>query len=114
MSHSSAHTSPKARLTVETLEDRTTPTFLAQPQSLLGPFGLGSFNGVSQPFGGLSIAAGDLYPDPGPNLIGLAENEYVLGTGPGVNSLVTIYGRTGNLRNAFSPFPGFKGGINVA
>lgn len=105
---------PRARLAVETLEDRVNPVFL-QPGMLPGP------QGVAPPGGGLSIAAGDLYPDNALNLtviglfnIPLAENEYVVGFGPGVEAQVLIFGRTGNLRGSFTPFPGFTGGVNVA
>lgn len=104
----------RAALAFERLEDRTVPTFLTQ--NLTGPLtGQITFNGIAQSTGGLSVASGDLYPD---NLFNqaaaLVENEYVLGTGPGVEATIGIFGRAGNLRNTFSPFPGFRGGINVA
>ena len=114
----------RARLAVETLEDRTTPTFLTSNLSgpLIPPTGLGQgiFNNVIQNFGGLSIANGDLYPDLALNLQRLplslpqVENEFVTGFGPGPESQVLIFGRTGNLRGGFTPFPGFRGGVNVA
>lgn len=103
MSNSSAST---ARLAVECLEDRTVPTFLPAASSTI------SVNGVVQPTGGLSIAAGNLLPDGLP--FGLVEAEYVTGTGPGPEALVRIWSRGGILRNSFNPFPGFTGGINVA
>src|SRR5262249_39305149 len=114
MSRSSDSTGrQRARLSVESLEDRTTPTFLPS-----GPGGtLGGSIGVGNavvPTTGLSIAAGDLFPDQITNLFGFVDNEYVLGSGPGVSSLVQVYSLNGTLRSAFSPFPGFKGGINVA
>lgn len=103
-----------ARLAVERLEDRTNPVFLSNTQ-LPGALGLGVFNGVAQPFGGLSIASGDLYPDNLQNLLGaFSELEYVTGFGPGPEAQVLIFGRTGNLRGSFTPIPGFRGGINVA
>ena len=102
------------RLAVECLEDRTTPTFLARPAP-----GVINVNGVTQPAGGLSIAAGDLLPDP-VSAFGFAQNEYVTGTGPGVNGLVRVWRLSGTTNGVgvpaltFSPFPGFTGGINVA
>jgi hypothetical protein len=103
----------KARLGVEFLEDRSNPVFLTQPGALTGGLpGLSAFNGVPQAFGGLSIAAGDLYPDPAASPF--AENEYVVGFGPGPVAQVGIFGRGGNLRGSFTPVPGFTGGINVA
>ncbi len=98
----------KARLSVEFLEDRTTPTFLPNPS---GP--VINVNGVNVRTGGVSVAAGDLLVDQF-SFFGLAENEYVTGSGPGTNSLVQIWSRTGTLEGQFSPFPGFRGGINVA
>ena len=47
-----------ARLGLEYLEDRTTPTFLPGPSG-----GAINVNGVNVPTGGLSVAAGDLLPD---------------------------------------------------
>ena len=106
----------KARLGVEFLEDRSNPVFLTQPQALTGGLaGFSTFNGVPQNFGGLSIALGDLYPDPAVNQSQLAvDNEYVLGFGPGPEAQVGIFGRDGRLRNFFTPVPGFTGGINIA
>ena len=97
-----------ARLGLEYLEDRTTPTFLPGPSG-----GAINVNGVNVPTGGLSVAAGDLLPDAS-TASGLAEAEYVTGSGPGTNSLVQIWSRTGTLQGQFSPFGTFKGGINVA
>jgi hypothetical protein len=108
MPRSSASTGPRtAKLAVELLEDRTTPTFLARP----GPQVI-NVNGVLQPTGGLSIAAGNLLPDSAP--LGLVQNEYVTGTGPGVEGVVRVWRLNGALAFAFNPFPGFTGGINVA
>ena len=104
-----------ARLGLEFLEDRTTPTFLPGPSG--SPI---SVNGVPQATGGLSIAAGDVLPDKystaDPRLAPFngAESEYVTGSGPGTPSLVQIWSRTGTLMGQFSPFGGFSGGINVA
>lgn len=109
------------RLSVESLEDRTVPTFLTPEIS--GPLaGQITFNGVTQRSGGLSIAAGDVLPDNALNVVGtpgipvvpLAENEYVLGTGPGVAATVGIFSPRGELRGMFQPFGAFSGGINVA
>lgn len=113
-SASSATPRRGVRLSMECLEDRTNPVFLT-PQ-LTGPLtGQITFNGLAQQAGGLSIAAGDLYPDSFANQSLLSvENEYVLGTGPGVLGTIGIFGRQGNLRNAFVPFAGFTGGLNVA
>jgi hypothetical protein len=112
----SSSTTPRdaARLSVERLEDRTNPVFLTP--NLTGPLtGQINFNGVPQLAGGVSIATGDLYPD---NAAiqngGFVENEYVLGTGPGVPGTIGIFGRAGNLRNTFQPFGNFTGGLNVA
>lgn len=112
MSDSSGSRTPK--LAVERLEDRTVPTFLARP----GPQPL-TVNSVNLPTGGLSIAAGNLLPDPGAPF-GQVQNEYVTGTGPGVEALVRVW-RLNGLTNgqgvpavAFNPFPGFTGGVNVA
>lgn len=114
-SHASSATPRRtARLAVEFLEDRCNPVFLTP--ALTGPLtGQITFNGVAQQGGGVSIAAGDLYPDNLQNQFQFSvENEYVLGTGPGVQGTVGIFGRAGNLRNAFVPFAGFTGGLNVA
>jgi hypothetical protein len=112
MSHSSTSARRSAaRLAVEPLEDRTVPAFFPRPGGQMI-----NFNGIQQAAPGLSIASGDLLPDPVANnqLIPLAENEFVVGTGPGVEGTIFIYGRQGNLREMFDPFPGFKGGLNVA
>jgi hypothetical protein len=101
-----------ARLALENLEDRTTPTFLPRP----GPQ-LVNVNGVTVPTGGLSIAAGNVLPDPGNSTV----NEYVTGTGPGTEGLVRVW-RLNGANNVgqdlpaltIDPFPGFSGGINVA
>jgi hypothetical protein len=103
-----------ARLALETLEDRTTPTFLPR----IGVQQI-NVNRVTVPSGGLSIAVGDVLPDPGAPP-GLAINEYVTGTGPGVEGLVRVWRLNGqsNSQNVpaltIDPFPGFTGGINVA
>ncbi|MCI0699722.1 MAG: hypothetical protein L0241_01380 [Planctomycetia bacterium] len=94
-----------APLRLEALEDRTTPTFLARPAP-----GIININGVNQPAGGLSLAIGNVIPD----AFNAAVNEYVTGTGPGVESLVRIFDLFGNQVGSFVPFPGFRGGINVA
>ncbi len=103
-----------ARLSVEVLEDRTTPTFLTRP----GPQQL-NVNGVGVPTGGLSIAVGNLLPDTG--FGGLVENEYVTGTGPGMEGLVRVWRFNGRVAGqggvpafSFTPFAGFQGGLNVA
>jgi hypothetical protein len=112
---SSQHRPPQsrsARLALESLEDRTTPTFLPRP----GPQ-LVNVNGVTIPTGGLSIAAGDVLPDPGNSTL----NEYVTGTGPGTEGLVRVWRLNGTNKVGqnfpaltIDPFPGFTGGINVA
>ena len=114
MADSSGRASAAPKLAVERLEDRTVPTFLARP----GPQQL-TVNSLNVPTGGLSIAAGDLLPDP-VTPFGRAQNEYVTGTGPGVEALVRVW-RLNGLTNgqgvpalAFNPFPGFTGGVNVA
>jgi hypothetical protein len=77
-------------LALEQLEDRTTPAFGA--------------------FGGLSVADGDVYPNPG---IGLGD--YVMGSGPGVGPLIRVFDAAGNLQTRFFAFdPGFRGGVWVA
>lgn len=110
----------RATLGFECLEDRTTPTFLTP--NLTGPLtGQITFNGAPAIPGGLSIAAGDLLPDNALNIntisgtpVPRAENEYVLGTGPGIQSAVGIFSPRYELRAQFIPFPGYSGGINVA
>ena len=96
------------KLAVECLEDRTVPTFLpsAVPSRAL-------INGV--PFsvagqGGLSIAIGDVNPEGGVAV----RNEYITGTGPGVEGLVRVFNLAGGLERQFIPFAGYKGGLNVA
>lgn len=108
MSDSSGSSRTRAtKLSVERLEDRTTPTFLPR---IGGPGIL--VNGVPTTTGGLSIAAGNVLPDfLGP---ATAQAEVVTGSGPGVESRVEIRSQAGLLRAAFTPFPGFFGGINVA
>lgn len=104
-----------ARLALESLEDRTTPTFLPRP----GPQVV-NVNGVNVPAGGLSLAAGNLLADPTVPP-GFAVNEYVTGTGPGTEGRVRVW-RLNGLNNSgrpgaaltIDPFPGFTGGINVA
>ncbi len=102
-----------ARLSVEVLEDRTTPTFLARP----GPQRL-TVNDFTVPTGGLSIAAGNLFPEAG--FGGSVENEYVTGTGPGIEGLVRVWRFNGLVSGqgvpalSFVPFAGFAGGLNVA
>lgn len=103
--------SGSARLAVENLEDRTTPTFLARPgaQEIV-------VNRATVPTGGLSIAAGDLFPDPG-LFGGRVQNEYVTGTGPGTEAQVRVWrlnGQPGAPLLTINPFPGFTGGVNVA
>ncbi|MBY0457487.1 MAG: hypothetical protein K2V38_09140 [Gemmataceae bacterium] len=108
--------SPHARpcLCVEGLEERLTPTFVTRP-------GVTSqvVNGVRVPTGGLSIAAGNLLPDP--SGAGSVDSEYVTGTGPGTEGKVRLWrldGTNGSAQNTpvltITPFPGFTGGINVA
>ena len=104
-----------ARLGLEYLEDRTTPTFLPGPSG--SPI---SVNGVPRATGGLSLAAGDVLPDaqstldPRLNPFNGAQTEYVTGSGPGRPGLVQIWSLTGVLQGQFSPFGTFSGGINVA
>jgi hypothetical protein len=99
-------------LSVEALEDRTTPTFLTRPGG--GPLGQQIVvNGAAVPTGGLSVAAGDVIPDDD-TPFGFANNEYVLGTGPGTQALVRVYTQDGTLLRQFAPFGDFQGGINVA
>jgi hypothetical protein len=99
----------RSRLNVECLEDRTVPTFLPATPSTI------SFNGVVQPVGGLSLAAGNLFPNRLDPLGFGNEMQYVTGTGPGVDSLVRVWdSQTGALLSSFSPFQGFRGGVNVA
>lgn len=108
-----SHPRPRsARLSVEALEDRTTPTFLSRPGGRI------NVNNVDLPAGGLSIAAGNLLPD---NLAGgLVQNEYVTGTGPGTEGKVRVWrlnGQTNGLGTpalTITPFAGFTGGLNVA
>ncbi len=106
----------RARLNVECLEDRTVPAFLTRPGGTI------NVNGVQQPAPGLSLAMGDLLPD-GLGSLGLAQMEYVTGTGPGVPARVNVFGANGVNANgqglplvSFNPYPGidFRGGINVA
>ena len=110
MADSSGPSQRTPKLTVEALEDRTVPTFLSRA-GLPSP---ALING--QPFpttgGGLSVAVGNLVADNLPG--GLVENEYVTGTGPGRESLVRVFSRSGTLLTSFVPFAGFTGGINVA
>lgn len=113
MSHPSHAPSVRsARLAVESLEDRTTPTFLSRPGNVIG------VNNVNVQAGGLSIAAGDLLPDP--QSFGRAQNEYVTGTGPGTEGLVKVWRLNGLINGqgtptlTINPFPGFQGGVNVA
>jgi len=79
---------PAARLSVEALEDRSVPAFGG--------------------FGGLSVAAGNLYTTvPG--------TEYATGAGPGAPPLVRVFDTNGNLLSQFMAFdPSFTGGVNVA
>lgn len=104
---SSIRPARSARLSLEALEDRTTPTYLARPgnQAI-------AVNGTTPPLGGASVAVGDIFPEP--DLLGRVFNEYVTGTGPGVEGLVRIWNLSGTLVGSFVPFPGFTGGINVA
>ncbi len=96
-----------ARLAFECLEDRTTPTFLTPANGSI------NINDANRPTGGLSLAAGNLLSDLG-DTASSVRNEYVTGTGPGTDALVRVWSDTGVLRESFNPFPGFKGGINVA
>lgn len=102
------------RLSLESLEDRTTPTFLPR-----AGFPTINFQRTTVPAGGLSIAAGNLRSDPS-DPIGFVQNEYVTGTGPGTEGLVRVWklngtGTAGGLPLlTIDPFPGFTGGINVA
>lgn len=114
MSHPSAPPATRsARLAVESLEDRTTPTFLSRPGGVIG------INGVTVPAGGLSLAAGNVLPETLPGL-GTARNEYVTGTGPGTEGQVRVWRLTGTNNGqpvpalTITPFPGFQGGVNVA
>ncbi|QJW97505.1 hypothetical protein [Frigoriglobus tundricola] len=98
-----------AQLSVECLEDRTTPTFVARAGGDI------NINGVNVPAGGVSIAAADLFPNRLDPLGFFSEMQYVTGTGPGTESLVRIWdSQTGALLSSFDPFPGFQGGVNVA
>src|SRR4051812_19807077 len=102
MTHSpdSARTK-SAKLAVERLEDRTTPTF--SPNAFGSQF---SINGTLTQTGvGLSIAAGDLFPDIGDTATSV-KNEVVFGTGDGH---IQVYSNTGTLLTSFTPFPGFGG-----
>ncbi|HEY1187806.1 MAG TPA: hypothetical protein VGE74_09120 [Gemmata sp.] len=102
-----------ARLSVENLEDRTTPTFLSRPGNVIG------INTVNVPAGGLSLAAGNVLPDPSTGG-GRVQNEYVTGTGPGTEGTVRVWRLNGQTNGqsvpalTIDPFPGFQGGINVA
>jgi hypothetical protein len=101
-----------AKLAVETLEDRTTPTFSGGTN----PFGQQfAINGVTTPVGGgLSIAVGDVLPDP-TDTATAATAEYVTGSGPGSVGVVRVFSNSGNQQlSAFVPFAGFTGGVNVA
>ncbi|MBY0459297.1 MAG: hypothetical protein K2V38_18360 [Gemmataceae bacterium] len=101
-------TRPPRRLAVETLEDRTVPTFLSAPGGVTKV----NVNTVNVPTGGLSLAIGNVLPETGQVQI----NEYVTGTGPGRESLVRIYDLQGNLQLQFNPYANlrFSGGVNVA
>lgn len=114
MSHScSPPDARSARLAVESLEDRTTPTFLPRPGGVIG------INGATVPAGGLSLAAGDVLPDSAFGT-GPARNEYVTGTGPGTEAAVRVWRLNGTTNGqpvpalTINPFPGFRGGVNVA
>lgn len=112
----SRSTGPRARLAVEHLEDRTVPAFLSGPAV--------NVNGVFQPSVGLSVAAGNVITSNDFQLLGLVVDEYVLGTGPGVDATVRVYSQSntgfgfggGTLLSQFDPYPGidYRGGINVA
>jgi hypothetical protein len=66
-----------------------------------------SFTSNGTPTSGASIAVGDVTGDGTPELI--------TGTGPGVEAQVQVWSRDGKTLIAqMSPFPGFKGGVNVA
>jgi hypothetical protein len=68
----------------------------------------------------VSIAAGNVLDDPTAPL-GFVQNEYVTGTGPGMEGLVRVW-RLNGLNNSnqpgpaliIDPFPGLTGGVNVA
>jgi hypothetical protein len=96
---------PKPRLSLEALEDRTTPVFLPR---LGGPLFV---NAIRVPVGGASIAVADIVPE---GIANLARSEYITGTGPGVEGLVRIWDNNGSLISQFVAFAGFQGGINVA
>jgi len=80
----------RARLSVETLEDRTVPTYF----------------GAS---GGESIAIGAVLSLPGPG-----PNDVITGTGPGTPGLVSIRNSSNQLLQSFYPFGNFTGGVYVA
>lgn len=106
----SSNLSRRPRLAVECLEDRTVPTFLTRPG-----FPKATVNGFSQQATGLSLAIGNVIPEPGFGTQGFFQfNEYVVGTGPGVESQVRVYDLGGNLKTQFTPYVGFTGGVNVA
>ncbi len=99
---------PGAKLAVERLEDRTVPTYLpspASPNTVVNGVPL-SVSGS----GGASVAIGDLNPEGG----NVARNEYVIATGPGGEGTVSVFSLLGIQENKFVPFPGFRGGLNVA
>lgn len=96
------------KLTAEPLEDRTVPTFLPAITSASALINGVPFSVAGQ--GGLSIAIGDVNPEAG----NTARNEYVTGTGPGTEGLVRVFNLLGGIENQFVPFPGYKGGLNVA
>lgn len=83
------------RLRVESLEDRTVPSF--------SPF---------QMTGGESIAVGDVFPEP---VGSLPQNEIIIGAGPGQLPYVRVYNPAGTLEAEFLAYePSFTGGVNVA
>lgn len=82
---------PRA-LSVEVLESRDVPSFGA--------------------VGGESIAVGEVISNG--SIAGFPVNEYVTGTGPGIQGRVRIYDNVGNKLQDFQVFPGFTGGVNVA
>jgi hypothetical protein len=90
MATPSGRPSANSSLRVEQLEDRSVPAFPAT--------------------GGLSVAAGDLYPN-----LPVNRYEIVTGTGPGVAPLVRVWDTAGAEISSFRPFEdSFRGGINVA
>lgn len=84
----------RARLGIESLEDRTVPTYFGSS-------------------GGLSVAVGAVMADNGPGILG--PNDVITGAGPGLPGLVRIASTTNFTLQTLYPFgTSYKGGVYVA